>query len=243
MPKFNTTQLYIDKAEDRGIVHRDYLAHCLRWTHILKYAKIGMNILDVGCGVNAPLANMFYTNRYKPNLYCGIDMRRIEPTIKWNFPHHLQHEFDVTLEADWDHLMETVSNKWDIITCFEVIEHMEKADGIRLLENIAAYGDYSLLCNPFIFISTPIFNGSAAANHVHEWEYDELYCEIEKLFKIENVFGTFASQRDILPVLSESEREVWNKLRAYYDSNVLSILLAPLHPKYSRNAIWRVRLK
>ena len=68
------TQLNIPLAEERQIFHRDYIAHCLRWTHILRNANIGEIILDIGCG-DAQLAMTFYTNRFKPTLYVGVDIR------------------------------------------------------------------------------------------------------------------------------------------------------------------------
>jgi SAM-dependent methyltransferase len=237
MSNFNKTQLYIDKAAEREIVHRDYLAHTLRWTHILRHAKIGMKILDVGCGVNTPLAMMFYTNRYKPDLYVGLDIRKDFQEHAFNFEHELIGGFDATNEAYWEQIPHVWA--WDIVTCLEVIEHMEQEDGLRLLENLAAY------CSPrsLVFLSTPCFNGSKAANHIYEWTYSELRENLETDFTIEAVHGTFASQRDILPVLSSEERRVFDMLRTYYDSNLLSIMLAPLHPEHSRNCIWRLRAK
>ena len=35
--KIDKTMLSIDNAESRGFLHRDYIAHCLRWTHVTKY--------------------------------------------------------------------------------------------------------------------------------------------------------------------------------------------------------------
>ena len=35
--KVDTTYLSIDNAEERGFLHRDYIAHCLRWSHVVKY--------------------------------------------------------------------------------------------------------------------------------------------------------------------------------------------------------------
>ena len=31
------THLSIDQAEERGFIHRDYLAHCFRWSHVVKH--------------------------------------------------------------------------------------------------------------------------------------------------------------------------------------------------------------
>jgi hypothetical protein len=237
---YNTTQLYIDRAAERGIVHRDYLAHCLRWTHVLKHAKTGQAILDVGCGINTPLAWTFYTNKYKPRKYVGLDYRdNFEVVPKtFNFPMALVGGFDVTKEIHWDGLAVTHGNNFDIVTCFEVLEHMEKENGIRLLTNLSINAG-----NGLVFLSTPVFNGSAAANHIHEWEYLELKDELEKYFTIQAVHGTFASQADILPVLTPGELEVFQRLKMYYDSNLISILLAPAHPEQSRNCIWRLRAR
>jgi SAM-dependent methyltransferase len=234
MNNYNKTQLYIDKATDRGIVHRDYLAHTLRWTHILKFAKVGMRILDVGCGVNTPLAMTFYTNRYKPSLYCGLDIRTdFKPPVEFPFTCDLRGGFDVTESREWIALG---TKQWDAVICLEVIEHMDKAHGQLLLDNLSMLPE-----NTTIFLSTPCYNGSKAGNHVYEWEYEELKDELSEAFKIEEHFGTFASQRDILPVASEAERTVFDQLRRYYDSNLLAILLAPNHPEASRNCIWRLK--
>ena len=239
MTAFNKTQLYIDKATEREIVHRDYLAHCLRWTHILRFARMGQSILDVGCGVNTPLAMCFYTNKYKPALYRGLDLRTtFEKSQKdYNFPYELLGGFDITNGKDWESMSGTHS--WNIVTCLEVIEHMPKRAGQQLLENLSCY----LPRTATIFLSTPCFNGSKAGNHIYEWGYEELRQELGDLFKIEAHYGTFASQRDIIPGLTAEEARVFSDLKSYYDSNLISILLAPLHPNLSRNCIWRLRTK
>ena len=33
----DNTHLSIDQAEKRGFIHRDYIAHCLRWSHVAKF--------------------------------------------------------------------------------------------------------------------------------------------------------------------------------------------------------------
>lgn len=235
---YNKTQLYIDKAAERGIVHRDYLAHSLRWTHILKHAKMGMKVLDVGCGINTPLAMMMYTNRYKPAYYLGLDIRTdFKPPAEFPFPHKLVGGFDVTSEKAWMELFGTIHGRaWSIVSCLEVLEHMEKEAGELLLDNLSMLPE-----NSTIFLSTPCYNGSKAANHIYEWGYHELKAQLSEGFKIEAVHGTFASQRDLLPHASPDERSTFEKLREYYDTNLLAILLAPLHPEHSRNCIWRLK--
>lgn len=49
MKKYNTTDLDPTTSFERHVFHRDQFAHYLRWTHILKEAKIGETIVDFGC--------------------------------------------------------------------------------------------------------------------------------------------------------------------------------------------------
>jgi len=201
---------------------------------------MGERILDVGCGVNTPLLWTCYTNKFSPKLYVGCDYRSKFETDPSKFPFQVEliNKFDVADGYDWEMLETKYPKPFDIIACLEVLEHMEKKDGIKLLENLSLYGNKSL-----IFLSTPCFNGSKAANHIYEWSYLELETELTKYFTIEERYGTFASQSDILPHASSAERDVFNQLKRYYDSNILSILLAPLHPEHSRNCIWRLRAR
>ena len=48
------THLSVEQAETRGFLHRDYIAHCLRWTKIAKDLGISgrfkeTDLIDVGC--------------------------------------------------------------------------------------------------------------------------------------------------------------------------------------------------
>ena len=53
--QYDKTHLSIDLAEERGFIHRDYIAHCFRWSHVTKYLMAQAKykrvlIMDVGCG-------------------------------------------------------------------------------------------------------------------------------------------------------------------------------------------------
>jgi 2-polyprenyl-3-methyl-5-hydroxy-6-metoxy-1,4-benzoquinol methylase len=237
----NKTQLYVDKAAERGIFHRDIFAHALRYTHVFKFMSKLRNreefcILDVGCG-DFPLLRTAYTNKVKPKYYLGLDARNMSG--KEGVVPNFEHEF---MQCDFiDGIPECKYGKWDMIVFLEVIEHVSKENGIKILENIKK------VMNPetYFFISTPCFAASSgiAENHTYEWEYEELKGQLESMFTVEAHYGTFASQRDIEKVMSECEREIYERLKEYYDSNFVSILLAPIHPAQSRNCIWRCRIK
>ena len=65
-------------------------------------------------------------------------------------------------------------------------------------------------------------------------------------FKIVEQYGTFASKRDYAGLLqSRYGNEVYGvfeKLNEYFDSNLASILYAPLFPREARNCFWRLAI-
>ena len=114
MKRYNTTELPVFTALERGISHRDYYGHAFRWSHVLKIAKIGMKILDLGCG-HGGLYEMFYRNRYSPARFVGVDLRKqVIESNKLNFPKAEWFACDlVNLNLDT-----LVNASLDIITCF-----------------------------------------------------------------------------------------------------------------------------
>src|SRR5690606_17526865 len=74
----DNTHLSIDTAENRILIHRDYISHCIRWSHVIKFllqkhVYKSIRVLDIGCGIDAPLARMMLSNRVAPVEYIGID--------------------------------------------------------------------------------------------------------------------------------------------------------------------------
>lgn len=269
----DTTDLSIDQAEKRGFIHRDYIAHCLRWTHVAKYTNLkqrykSAHLLDVGCGTDLPLAKMFYTSRLILEQYVGVDYN---PSGKFDMsPFHTgKMPVDAYGSVDFAediHLgvaganysvgrvggddMSNVFSYPNIITCFEVIEHVEPEHARRMLTKmLAMLKDTQFQGREAVaFISTPCWNDhvGAAANHVSEIKRDALGAMIEDLgFKIEGNWGTFASQTDYRDALffkefEDAGREIWRRLQEYYDSNYIATVLAPLYPEGSRNNLWQI---
>lgn len=237
------THLSLDLAEERLLIHRDYLAHCLRWSHVVKWAikhrATGLRVLDVGCGKEVPLARALYVNKIGAEVYVGVDANKLE------VPEMLRgKKFPLRLiSGDAAKLTKKeLGFAPNLVTCFEVAEHMELEHWQAVLKNI-----HVLLANDGTFImSTPCFNGSAAGNHVNELTYQACGALLEDAgFTIEAVYGTFASIKDyeeaLLSDYGAAAVTMFMKLREYYDTNVLAILWAPLFPEHSRNALWRCR--
>jgi SAM-dependent methyltransferase len=236
--------LSVDNAEERGFLHRDYIAHCLRWTHVVKWLHQGgryktARILDVGCGKEMPLAKLMHSSRLGPQFYAAADVSKLsmpEQFAKstWK-PSQLLGECDAAVLKREE--LEQVPNT---IVCFEVAEHIEPEHCRRLLTNFGAL----LEDDGTLFISTPCWDPDvgAAANHVNEMTYLAFGSLLEDIgWRVEGHWGTFASMRDYKDQLPPAHKEVFDAMRDYYDSNYLATIFAPLYPQYSRNCLWQLK--
>jgi SAM-dependent methyltransferase len=247
---YNTTDLDPVTTFERHVFHRDQFAHYLRWTHILKEAKIGETVVDFGCG-KGNLLEVFYRNKFKCKKFIGIDIRK--QTIE-----AAKEKFKVVDWAEFiadDLIYPSVDYSQfqaDKVCTFEVAEHIGKQNIDIFLQNFKKCGNESAT----YYLSTPNFDEKvgAAGNHtydsgdgrgvaIQEFAHNELKEHIEKHFIIVKKYGTFASIRDYKPLMNEWQKEMFNALQEYYDSNLLSNLMAPLFPEHSRNTLWILKQK
>ncbi len=246
MKKYNTTQLNPDTAFERHIYHRDQFAHYLRWTHVFKYMKpLGeKKVLDFGCG-SGNLAEVLYRNRYKCAEYLGLEVREktVEeanhkfekvPWIKFSTQDLCKEDYSVDLEPS------------DVIVSFEVIEHIGKKNADIFLQNMCKHCHEDTT----ILLSTPNYDPDvgAAANHiingeVCEFDHFELQSILERYFTIEKKYGTFASQKDYKKLLNDWQLKFFEQAHDYWDSNLLSNIMAPMFPEQARNCLWIMKVK
>ena len=246
---YNKTQLTPQQEFERHIYHRDQFAHYLRWTHILKVAKIGQRILDFGCG-SGEMLEVFYRNKFRPKQYLGLDIR--QRTIEENSARFEKLDFAEFRQCDLCQNELDLGQTFDIITCFEVIEHIGHENADAFLDNIAYH------CGPEtrVYLSTPNYDPKvgAAKNHmlkrpdgseeVGEWDHFELQEKLEEYFVIEKKYGTFASMRDYKPDLQGWQLQMFEALKDYYDVNFISNIMAPLVPaEHARNCLWVLRVR
>lgn len=239
----DTTFLSLTHATERGFIHRDYLAHCLRWSHVIKYLHQGgkyktAHVLDVGCGRELPLAKALFSMRmtHTTGSYTGVDYGPIpwpesisDKTTKWNMRLYEKTDFVKSGEGEYD-----------VITCFEMLEHVEPWHSYQTLVKIRE----CLAENGVAFISTPCYDQKtgAADNHVNEMSYAGLKAMLACVgLEVEAVYGTFASQKDYKKLMTPAELDLFDRLSAYYESNLISVIFAPLFPEQSRNCLWRLK--
>lgn len=234
--QYDKTSLKIFKYDG---VHRDYLAHAFRWgfvsTRLVKQQKT--RILDIGCGVDCPLVKVLASRiLYVPKSYLGVDLNAFKPPFNYKWSKFLA---KFNFSEDWKDLKhgpESIryGGEFDLITCLEVVEHMRMPAVRKLLRGARAL----IADRGRLVVSTPVFNGKAAKNHVNECTIPQLRKELEDAgWEVEKRFGTFMSMTELRKVSAEHERIAIN-LREYYGDEVVSCFLAPLYPDLARNNIW-----
>lgn len=246
------TYLSINNAEDRGFIHRDYLSHCLRWTHVIKrlYERKTWQtarILDVGCGRELPMAKLLYSSKLIPSAYYGVDVgpvndedfQKLKGDMALRTKIFENTNFLEMEEPDFTMACGEADPTPNIVTSFEVLEHVEPKMMFDMLEHMKRLTTHDAR----FFISTPCWNRTdCAANHVNEMLYESLGAGFERHgFVIENVYGTFASIRDYEHLLNPEQKKMFDSMRQYYDSNFLSCIFAPMFPAQSRNCLWELR--
>jgi 2-polyprenyl-3-methyl-5-hydroxy-6-metoxy-1,4-benzoquinol methylase len=223
-------QTYLRESKHGERVHRDYAAHFFRWGWATRIIKPEDHVLDVGCGPDLSLVKVLAMGgRYVPERYVGVDLNKLKPSAGWA---------ELLGETNFIEYQKTSVSVFSKVVCFEVIEHMTYEQGIKLLAAMHA----ALKPGGMLLLSTPVFNGKAAANHVHEWEVPELATAVmDAGFSIDARYGTFASYPDIKRIAIPEHLQILEDLRVFYSDEVTACFLAPLYPDQSRNNVWLLR--
>jgi SAM-dependent methyltransferase len=241
----DTTFLSLNRIPRYQNIHRDYIAHVMRWSYVLKYLRAHkrhqkFHILDVGCGREAPLARTLFSNMmtHTTGSYTGVDYG---PVSRPDSMPVSEHNFKTFFHQNADFVNVALERQsYDVIVCFEMLEHVEPMHTFRVIQRIRS------LCGHVqvkVFLSTPCYDAKAgaAANHVNEMSYDALRILLPVLgLQPVATFGTFASQKDYKPLMTLAQRDVWADLEEYFLPEMLSCIFAPLFPAQSRNVIWEL---
>ena len=232
-------------------IHRDYLAHVMRWGWIIRQIRrrAGLNkelqIIEVGCGRETSLFKALAsgTSPALPKRMTLVDINKLkESKVKWT---DFRSNFDFVTR--WPEL-QAEGLVYDMAVNTEVIEHITTPLGLAMLNGV-----YQLLApGGDFFISTPVYNGHRAVNHIREYTVPELQEMLELSgFEVVKRYGTFASWNDIKrgvrsdESLNEDQKqwflEKYNEVADFYGHDVMACYAAPLYPDFSRNNVWHCR--
>lgn len=238
--EYDTTQLH--EAAHGQALGRDYSAHFFRWSFAKRWIKPTDDVLDVGCGQERPLSKILVGGANATvNHYTGVDLNKLKPTAHQRLTLHGEFNFN----ERYQELLETQPDGFDVITHFEIIEHMHSTHQLELMQ--ACYA--CLKPGGVLLMSTPVYDHVRhAANHIKELDVPELQALAEEAgFVVERRFGTFMDIKHIGKastgddVLDEAVNVVFGHLTEYYMNDAASNIFAPLYPDHSRNNLWICR--
>ncbi|MDD5037926.1 MAG: methyltransferase domain-containing protein [Dehalococcoidales bacterium] len=128
--------------------------------------KEARTVLDVGCGKGEP---MMAINRHQHYLTVGIDV--FEPYLRECRRQGIHHQY---LLGDIRKLPFR-DKSFDVVLCMEVLEHLERADGEKLLR------DMERTARKQVLLTTPVgkyqqesFEGNPHQEHKYIWSPDEM---------------------------------------------------------------------
>ena len=89
------------------------------------------SVLDLGCGSNSPLSKI------KKNFFSvGVDI--FEPSIKKSKKNKIHDEYKIADVLEIDKFFKRKS--FDVVVALDLIEHLKKKDGLRLLKKMEVIG-------------------------------------------------------------------------------------------------------
>lgn len=237
MSQFDKTHLSVDAVEHRLVVHRDYIAHCMRWTFVQRFLVMKQRwrnhaVIDVGCGVDVPLYKTICSNKLSGVRYYGVDINKL--VMPEDFA---RRKVKYELFGETDFLSFEPPEAPDLVTSFEMLEHVPfeySQEVLKRAYEITKPGGH-------LIVSTPVFDPKVgmAKNHINEMTREQMITNLlDAKWDIKECYGTFASEKDYKPFMSEEDKSVLERLRKYYDSHYLATIFAPLYPEHARNNIW-----
>ncbi len=173
-------------------------------------------ILDVGCGENSPIS--LFENEYTT---VGIDGHK--PSIELSKKRKIH---DSYIYGDIKKLNSLVKRKsYDAAIALDVIEHLKKEDGYKLLDNMERVARKKvILVTPNGFIPQHYKNNNLQA-HLSGWSVEDF---TKKGYKVEGIYGTSLCNH-----LRTEEAELRWKPRIFW-ALVWGVLVEVTHHLYTK---------
>jgi 2-polyprenyl-3-methyl-5-hydroxy-6-metoxy-1,4-benzoquinol methylase len=168
---------HMDFSNSKKIDYTTLLISLAKYKFVKSILSGNESVLDVGCGMGY---GVHYLSKFCKEI-TGIDndpeqiMNAKETYSSVNMAFHC---IDIIKDP------EIIRNK-DIIVCFEVVQDMTRETAFEFLKTISDYKDP----NSVFFLSTPRklpedqLTESRTKYHPHEYTYDELHYDLNRIFK------------------------------------------------------------
>ena len=251
------TRMEMDKSFLDFDFRKDEVQHIARYmnsarTMVDLSKKLGrpIRVLDIGCG-EMNTVRLFYRSiiEKKSDIiesYTGIDIdyKMAEKAVeKYGRCYDKCNAKIVIKDLTVDPRLDVEDNYYDLIICFEFLEHIKTEFTPYILEEA-----YRVL-NPDgkALFSTPNSNGSSSklpVDHIYEYSYEELINLFERAgFKVDDTVGVCVN----ISSIPAEEKEDWAEeieriYKAFgYNSAFSSVAVAPLFsPRHCKNVVYHL---
>ena len=200
--------------------------------------KIGLNILDAGCGhgiIQRVLRNTRFCRNMKPH-YIGIDvsLKKLSKVQEFHYPYGR-----LLINYPLHKGIPLADNVIDICFLIDVIEHIDKSDGINLLKEIKRVSSKDAI---FVLKTPNKCNAKTQDKketiHKYLFELDELYDILYDLgFKNIKVYGCEIPKAN-LSLLSQDELNKYNEMASLYGKWLTQFFFAFKHPGISSELLY-----
>ena len=145
------------------------LFHLTRYKFASRLVRPTDRLIEIGCG--SGYGARYLSDYVREAVAIDAETKMVEYAQKRFVKGNLSYDTDVRDRA-----------AFDIVVCFEVIEHMGKEEGRKLLSSVRRM----MAPNGFAIISTPRKIPNPSENrkkhHIHEYEYEEFRETLERVF-------------------------------------------------------------
>jgi len=133
------------------------------WLELLKKeSKKCESVLDMACGYNSPI--QYIDISYK------VGVEKFTDYLKQSKQKGIHNKY---IQGDILSL-EFTPNSYDLVLCSEVIEHLDKADGFKLLDNIEKIGRKKIIITtPNGFLKQDEYDNNLLQIHKSGWTIEE----------------------------------------------------------------------
>jgi 2-polyprenyl-3-methyl-5-hydroxy-6-metoxy-1,4-benzoquinol methylase len=122
--------------------------------------KKGDKVLELGCGKNSLIVR---SGLIKKLSVTGVDI--FKPYLEL---HRSSGLYDNCVLADITKV-EFVNNSFDAVVCMDVLEHIDKKEGIELLEKMKRWGEKVIITTPNGYVGWYAADGNIHQNHKSGW--------------------------------------------------------------------------
>jgi SAM-dependent methyltransferase len=174
------------------------------------------SLLDVGCGSDSPVRAF---SKKIPRVV-GVD--NFQPSIDKSRAAGIHNEYrkmDVLLMDE-----EFPPESFDVVLALDLIEHLDKKDGFRLIESMERLAKRKVIIfTPNGFLEQHEFDGNLSQVHVSGWEIDEMRA---MGFRVKGVHGWKG-------VRGECANIKWKPQKFWVGVSVLSLPWTTRHPRHA----------